>query len=51
MRMTDNESVAEGGRVIYALDLMVWILRLLEVFSVNRKLGPYVVMIRRMVSM
>ena len=38
------------GRITYALDLMVFILRILEIFYVDRTLGPYVVMIGRMVN-
>ena len=38
------------GHVLYAIDIMFWIIRLLEVFSVNKKLGPYVIMIGKMVS-
>ena len=29
---------------------MIWIIRLLDIFSVNKYLGPYVVMIGKMVS-
>jgi transient receptor potential cation channel subfamily M protein 3 len=39
------------GHVIYSLDIMLWIIRLLDIFSVNKNLGPYVVMIGRMVSL
>ena len=39
------------GRIVYAVDLMLFIVRVLEVFLVDKTLGPYVVMISRMVSM
>jgi len=49
-RITATSSTyLEVGRILYTLDLMVWILRLLDFFSVNEKLGPYVVMIQKMV--
>ena len=38
------------GRIVYAIDLMLFIVRVLEVFLVDKTLGPYVVMISRMVS-
>lgn len=50
-RMVGTPVYMEVGRVIYALDLMVWILRLLYFFSVSQTLGPYVVMIVKMVSL
>ena len=37
------------GRIVYAIDLMLFIERILEMFFVDRTLGPYVVMIGRMV--
>ena len=37
------------GRIVYAIDLMLFIVRILEMFFVDRTLGPYVVMIGRMV--
>ena len=38
------------GRIAYAIDLMLFIVRILEIFYVDKTLGPYVVMIGRMVS-
>ena len=38
------------GRITYAIDLMLFIVRILEFFYVDRTLGPYVVMIGKMVS-
>ncbi|XP_074627353.1 transient receptor potential cation channel subfamily M member-like 2 isoform X1 [Acropora palmata] len=37
-----------AGHVVYCLDVMLWITRLLHIFSVSKHLGPYVVMIGRM---
>ena len=45
-----NESTMSAGRVIFAIDIMLWIIRLLDIFSVNQNLGPYVVIIGKMVS-
>ena len=38
------------GRIVYAIDLMLFIVRILEMFYVDKTLGPYVVMSGRMVS-
>ena len=38
------------GRIVYAIDLMLFILRILEIFYVDRTFVPYVVMIGRMVN-
>ena len=40
-----------AGHVVYCLDVMLWIIRLLDMFSVSKHMGPYVVMIGRMVRM
>ena len=37
------------GHVVYCLDAVLWIMRLLDIFSVSKHMGPYVVMIGRMV--
>ena len=44
-----NKSTEDVGHVLYALDAGLWILRLLDVFYAHKTLGPYVVMIYRMV--
>ena len=46
-----NESSLTAGRVVLALDIMLWIIRLLDIFSVNQNLGPYVVIIGKMVGL
>lgn len=38
------------GRVFYCLDIVFWYIRILDIFSVNKYLGPYVMMIGKMVS-
>ena len=45
-----NSGTRVAGHVCYAIDIMIWIIRLLDIFSVNKYLGPYVVMIGKMVS-
>lgn len=37
------------GHVLYAVDIMLWIYRLLDTFKVSKKIGPTVVMIKQMV--
>lgn len=44
-----NTSTVEYGNLVYAVDSWVSILRLLNVFHAHRILGPYVVMIGKMV--
>ena len=38
------------GRVFYCVDIIFWYIRVLEIFSVNKYLGPYVMMIGKMVG-
>ena len=48
MGLRIHSSTAYIGHVIYSLDIMLWIIRLLDIFSVSKHFGPYVVMIGRM---
>eukprot|EP00794_Sanderia_malayensis_P009475 gene9475-10465_t len=43
-----NPSTIGPGHVIWSIDIIMWIIRLLEIFSFNKNLGPYVVMIEKM---
>ena len=43
------DSTYEAARIILSLNIIVFIVRSLQIFSVNRQLGPKLVMIRRMV--
>lgn len=45
-----DENYRHFGHLLYAIDCGLWILRLLTVFFVNPTLGPYLVMIKKMVS-
>ncbi|MEQ2202853.1 hypothetical protein XENOCAPTIV_018003 [Xenoophorus captivus] len=38
------------GRVIYCVNIIYWYIRLLDIFGVNKYLGPYVMMIGKMKS-
>lgn len=38
------------GRVFYCIDIVFWYIRLLELFAVNKRLGPYIVIVGKMVS-
>ena len=38
------------GRVLYAINLSLWTLRSLKFFSVNKYLGPFVMLMGKMVS-
>lgn len=43
-----HPTTRSAGHVVYSLDVMLWIIRLLDIFTVSKHLGPYVVMIGRM---
>lgn len=45
-----NQKFLDAARIIYATDVIIFIVRLLQIFSVNKNLGPKLVMIRKMVS-
>ena len=49
MGLRMSESTVRVGHVIYCFDLSLWIIRLLDIFSISKYMGPYVVMIGRMV--
>ncbi|XP_061561791.1 transient receptor potential cation channel subfamily M member 1-like isoform X2 [Phycodurus eques] len=36
------------GRVVYCVDIIFWYIRVLDIFGVNKYLGPYVMMIGKM---
>ena len=44
-----NPETLKIGHILYCLDIMLWIIRVLDIFSFSKVLGPYVVMIGRMV--
>ena len=46
-----NPTTVEYGHLVYGIDSWIWILSLLRVFYAHRKLGPYVVMIGKMVRL
>ena len=50
LRFIPNPKTFEAARIILALDFITFFLRLLQLFSVDKKLGPKLVMIQRMVS-
>ena len=43
------DSTFEAARIILSLNIIVFIVRSLQILSVNRQLGPKLVMIRKMV--
>ena len=40
-----------AARIILATDVIIFIIRILQIFSVNKNLGPKLVMIRKMVRL
>jgi len=49
LRYTVNDSHFEWIRNVYAVDLVMFYLRILQLFLVEKHLGPKIIMIRRMV--
>lgn len=45
-----NEPYMGYGRVIYCVGIIFWYIRVLDIFGVNKYLGPYVMMIGKMVT-
>lgn len=45
------DSTYEAARIILSLNIIVFIVRSLQIVSVNRQLGPKLVMIRKMVRL
>ncbi|XP_076863597.1 transient receptor potential cation channel subfamily M member 1-like [Brachyhypopomus gauderio] len=43
-----QEAYMGYGRVIYCVDIIFWYIRVLDIFGVNKYLGPYVMMIGKM---
>ncbi|XP_032088989.1 transient receptor potential cation channel subfamily M member 1-like [Thamnophis elegans] len=43
-----NPPYMSYGRVIYCVDIIFWYIRVLDIFGVNKYLGPYVMMIGKM---
>ncbi|XP_033022778.1 transient receptor potential cation channel subfamily M member 1 isoform X5 [Lacerta agilis] len=43
-----NQPYMSYGRVIYCVDIIFWYIRVLDIFGVNKYLGPYVMMIGKM---
>ncbi|XP_029909818.1 transient receptor potential cation channel subfamily M member 1b isoform X2 [Myripristis murdjan] len=48
MLRLQNEPYLGYGRVIYCIDIIFWYIRVLDIFGVNKYLGPYVMMIGKM---
>eukprot|EP00057_Strongylocentrotus_purpuratus_P015113 XP_011669587.1 PREDICTED: LOW QUALITY PROTEIN: transient receptor potential cation channel subfamily M member 6 [Strongylocentrotus purpuratus] len=44
------EGSLNAGRMLYILDIMVWYVRVLDILSVNKLMGPYVNMIGKMMN-
>ena len=51
LRFTVNESYFEWIRNVYVIDLVMFYLRILQLFLVEKHLGPKIIMIRGMVIM
>ncbi|XP_076456247.1 transient receptor potential cation channel subfamily M member-like 2 isoform X2 [Babylonia areolata] len=49
LRFIPNDTSFEWARVVLAINLVSFFFRILHIFSVNKELGPKLVMIRRMI--
>ncbi|XP_069984689.1 transient receptor potential cation channel trpm [Penaeus vannamei] len=45
-----QEQTMQAGRVIYCVDIIYWYLRVLEILSANKYLGPLVMMMGKMIK-
>ena len=45
------EKTLVAGRVVYAVDIIVWYLKIFQYYRISATLGPYIVMIYRMVRL
>ncbi|XP_072007088.1 transient receptor potential cation channel subfamily M member 3 isoform X6 [Engystomops pustulosus] len=48
MLRLQEQPFSSYGRVIYCVNIIYWYIRLLDIFGVNKYLGPYVMMIGKM---
>uniref|UniRef100_A0A8C9TB45 Transient receptor potential cation channel subfamily M member 1 n=1 Tax=Scleropages formosus TaxID=113540 RepID=A0A8C9TB45_SCLFO len=46
-----NEPYMGYGRVIYCVDIIFWYIRVLDIFGVNKYLGPYALCVLQMIDM
>ena len=46
----DGKEFLVAAKITYSIDIVAFIIRMLQIFSVNRQLGPKVVMIRKMLT-
>jgi len=44
-----DQNLIIAARIIFATDIAIFVFRLMQIFLVNRKMGPKIVMIREMV--
>jgi len=50
LRFQADEYLFLCGRVLYSVNIIFWYIRILELFAVSKNLGPYVVIIGKLVS-
>lgn len=43
-------STFHDGRTVFAIDFMVFTLRLIHIFAIHKQLGPKIIIVERMVS-
>uniref|UniRef100_A0A0P4WG93 TRPM SLOG domain-containing protein n=1 Tax=Scylla olivacea TaxID=85551 RepID=A0A0P4WG93_SCYOL len=50
MTLRLQDQMMQAGRVIYCVDIIYWYLRILEILSANKYLGPLVMMMGKMIK-
>ncbi|CAG5118818.1 unnamed protein product, partial [Candidula unifasciata] len=50
LRFIDDDNFLSGARVILSINLIAFFFRILHIFSVNKQLGPKLVMINKMIK-
>ncbi|XP_023931927.1 transient receptor potential cation channel subfamily M member 3-like [Lingula anatina] len=48
--LRNMESYIQDGHVVFSVDIIFWYIRILDIFSVSKHLGPYVMMVGKMVT-
>lgn len=50
LRLQPDDDLYMVGRVLYCVNIIFWYVRILDLFAVSKNLGPYVVIIAKLVS-
>ena len=45
------KATLQASRIVYTVNIVLWIMRILEILSVNKYIGPYLKIIGKLVSL